>query len=76
MVKTELFRINEDGVILVQTKSTDNKMLLQVETSLEMPDPIDVGERYFDEKAFEVKYKPKFYKYIEIDKDIPVEVEE
>ena len=70
MVKCELYRIREDGVILVQSKSDENKMLLQKETGLLMPDPIDVGDRYFDEKAFEVKYKPKFYTYLETDKEI------
>lgn len=70
MVKCEFLRIREDGVFLVQSKSDENKMLLQKETGLLMPDPIDVGDRYFDEKAFEVKYKPKFYTYLETDKEI------
>ena len=75
MIECKLFRIREDGVILVQSKSTENKMLLQKETGLLMPDPIDVGDRYFDERAFEVKYKPKFYTYIETDKDLELKEE-
>ena len=74
MVECKLLRVREDGVFLVQSKSTENKMLLQKQTGLLMPDPIDVGERYFDEKAFEVKYKPKYYTYIETEEDIKEEV--
>ena len=70
MIRCELFAIREDGVILVQTKSTEGKMLLQKETGLKMPDPIDVGDKYFDEKEFEVKYRPRFYSYLETDEDI------
>lgn len=70
MIKCELLRIREDGVILVQSKSDENKMLLQKETGRLLPDPIDVGDRYFDERAFEVKYKPKLYTYIETDQEI------
>lgn len=70
MVETRFFRTREDGVILVQTVSTKGKMLLQKETGLLFPDPIDVGEKYFDEKTFEVKYKPKFYTYIETDEPV------
>lgn len=70
MVKCELLRIREDGVILVQSKSDQNKMLLQKETGLLLPDPIDVGERYFDEVAFEVKYKPTKYTYIETGQEV------
>ena len=75
MVECKLLRVREDGVFLVQSKSDENKMLLQKETGRELPDPIDVGERYFDEKAFEVKYKPKFYTYIETDKDLELKEE-
>lgn len=70
MVKCEFLRTREDGVILVQTISTEGKLLLQVETGLLFPDPIDVGEKYFDEKSFEVKYKPKFYRYVETDQPV------
>ena len=73
MIKCELFRIREDGVILVQSKSDENKMLLQKETGRELPDPIDVGDRYFDERDFEVKYKPRLYTYIETDEEIKPE---
>lgn len=70
MLKFEYFGTREDGVILVKTVSTENKMVYQKETGLLMENPIDVGERYFDEAAFEVKYKPKFYTYIESETDI------
>ena len=76
MVKCEYLETRSDGVILVKTSSTDNKMLYQKETGLLMIDPIDVGDRYFDEVAFEVKYKPKFYTYIESETDIPEENKE
>lgn len=73
MLECKLYRIREDGVILVQTTSTENKKVLQVETGLEMIDPIDVGDRYFDKVAFEVKYRPLKYTYIETDKEIEKE---
>ena len=65
MIKYTYLRTREDGVHLVQTTSDEGVYLLQVETGLKMPDPIDVAERYFDEKAFEVKYKPKYFHYLE-----------
>ena len=71
MVKCEFYRIREDGVLLVQSKSTEGKMLLQLESDLLMKDPIDVGEKYFDPVAFEVKYRPVYYTYIETDEKIP-----
>lgn len=73
MVECKLLRVREDGAFLVQSKSTENKMLLQRETGLLLPDPIDVGERYFDEVAFEVRYKPKFYTYVETEEYIKLE---
>ena len=42
-----------------------------MESDLLMKDPIDVGEKYFDPVAFEVKYRPVYYTYIETDEKIP-----
>lgn len=73
MIIYTYLRTREDGVVLVQSKSDRNVYLLQVETGRELPDPIDVGEKYFDEVAFEVKVRPTLYTYIETDKEIPSE---
>ena len=70
MIKYNFYGQREDGEFLVQTVSDEGLMLMQVETGLKMPDPIDVADRYFDEKAFEVKYKPKYFHYIETDEKI------
>lgn len=65
----------EDGEHLVQSKSDEGVMLMQIETGLKMPDPIDVADRYFDEKAFEVKYRPKYFHYLETDEKIKEQTE-
>lgn len=70
MIHYNYLRTREDGEHLVQSISDAGFYLMQMETGLLMPDPIDVAERYFDEKAFEVKYKPKYFHYIETDKKI------
>lgn len=67
-------RTREDGEHLVKTTSDQGVMLMQLETGLKMPDPIDIAERYFDEKAFEVKYRPRYFHYIETDEKIEEEV--
>lgn len=73
MLKYNFLRQREDGEFLVQTVSDKGVYLMQMETGLFMPDPIDVAIRYFDEKAFEVKYKPKYFHYIETDEEIKSE---
>ena len=66
----------DDGEHLVQTTSDEGVYLMQLETGLRMPDPIDVADRYFDEKAFEVKYKPKYFHYVETSEKIEPETTE
>ena len=73
MIHYNFIRTREDGEHLVQSVSDEGVYLLQVETGLKLPDPIDVAERYFDEKAFEVKYRPKFYHYLETGDKIETE---
>lgn len=34
MIKTDFFKIRDDGVILVRTYSTENKYIRQVETGM------------------------------------------
>ena len=76
MIKTDFFKVRNDGVILVKTYSTENKYIRQVETGLEYIEAIDVGIYKND------SYLPLHYTYEEIDKkiqveeEIPVEVEE
>lgn len=65
MIHYNYLRTRDDGVDLVRTTSDKGLYLMQLETNLLFPDPIDVAEKYFDEKTFEVKYRPKFYHYIE-----------
>ena len=76
MIIYTYLRTREDGEHLVQSKSDEGVMLMQLETGLRMPDPIDVAERYFDEKAFEVKYKPKYFRYVETSEKIEPETTE
>ena len=64
MIKTDFFKIRNDGVILVKTYSTENKYIRQVETGLEYDEAVDIGVY---EKGV---YKPKNYTYVETDKDI------
>lgn len=68
MVKTDFFKIRNDGVILVRTYSTENKYIRQVETGLEYIEAIDIGDLIGSE------YKPSKYTYEETDK--PIEEEE
>lgn len=79
MIVYTYLRTREDGEHLVQSVSDRGVYLMKMETGELLPDPIDVAERYFDEKAFEVKFKPKYYHYIETDEEIkpeaPVEPE-
>lgn len=76
MIHYNYYETREDGVHLVQSVSDQGVYLMQLETGLRMPDPIDVAERYFDEKAFEVKYKPKYYHYVETSEKIEPETPE
>ena len=76
MIIYTYLRTREDGEHLVQSKSDQGVMLMQLESGLKMPDPIDVAVRYFDEKAFEVKYKPKYFHYLETDEKIEPEKSE
>lgn len=76
MIQYNFLRQREDGEFLVQSISDEGVYLMQMETGLLMPDPIDVAERYFDEKAFEVKYKPKYFHYLETGEKIEPEAEE
>lgn len=76
MIIYTYLQTREDGEHLVQSKSDQGVMLMQIESGLRMPDPIDVADRYFDEKAFEVKYKPKYFHYLETDEKIEPEAEE
>ena len=76
MIHYNYYGTRNDGVHLVQSVSDEGLYLMQLETGLRMPDPIDVAERYFDEKAFEVKYKPKYYHYVETSEKIEPETPE
>ena len=67
MIKTEFFKIRDDGVILVKTYSTENKYIRQVETGLEYTEAIDIGEKVGED------YKPSKYTYEETDKPIDEE---
>ena len=75
MIKTEFYMKRSDNVILVKTYSTENLYIKQVETGLEYNEAIDIG-------VYENGYKPLKYTYVETDKEIqveeeiPVEVEE
>ena len=75
MIKTEFYMKRTDGVILVRTYSTENKYIRQVETGLEYIEAIDIGEKVGED------YKPSKYAYeetdkeIQVEKEIPVEVE-
>lgn len=64
MIKTEYFKIRDDGVILVKTYSTNNKYIKQLETNLEYDIAIDVG---ILENGI---YKSKNYTYEETDNEI------
>ena len=68
MIKTEFFKIRDDGVILVRTYSIENKYIRQVETGTEYTDAVDIGEKVGED------YKPTKYTYEETDK--PIEEEE
>ena len=63
--KCDYYMIRSDGVILVRTYSTTNKYLKQLETGVDDYDEaIDIGEFVNGE------YKPKYYTYIETDREI------
>ena len=64
MVKTDFFKIRNDGVILVKTYSTENFYIKQVETGIEYTEAIDIGILEND------VYKAKLYTYVETDKEI------
>ena len=68
MIKTEFFKIRDDGVILVRIYSTENKYIRQVETGTEYTEAVDIGEKVGED------YKPTKYTYEETDK--PIEEEE
>ena len=68
MIKTEFFKIRDDGVILVRTYSIENKYIRQVETGTEYTEAVDIGEKVGED------YKPTKYTYEETDK--PIEEEE
>ena len=68
MIKCDYLTTRSDGVILVNTYSTENKYIKQVETGLEYDEAIDIG-------VYENGYKPLKYTYVETDKEIQVEVE-
>ena len=73
MIIYTYLRTRDDGEHLVQSVSDRGVYLMKMETGELLPDPIDVAIRYFDEKAFEVKYKPKYFHYIETDEEIKSE---
>ena len=64
MIKTEFFKIRDDGVILVRTYSIENKYIRQVETGTEYTEAVDIGEKVGED------YKPTKYTYEETDKPI------
>ena len=68
MIKTEFFKIRDDGVILVRTYSIENKYIRQVETGTEYTEAVDIGEKVGED------YKPTKYTYEETDKEIKVDV--
>ena len=68
MIKTEFFKIRDDGVILVRTYSIENKYIRQVETGTEYTEAVDIGEKVGED------YKLTKYTYEETDK--PIEEEE
>ena len=65
MVKTDFFKIRNDGLILVRTYSTENKYIRQVETGLEYTEAVDIGLKLTDDT-----YIVKSYTYVETDKSI------
>ena len=65
MIKTDFFKIRNDGVILVKTYSTENKYIRQVETGLEYTEAVDIGLKLTDDT-----YIVKSYTYVETDKSI------
>ena len=63
MKKCEYYKTRKDGVMLVRTYS-DSGFYIQKEGTGEKYDgAIDVGEEYIENG--EIKYRPKFYSYIE-----------
>jgi hypothetical protein len=62
MIKTENYKVREDGVQLVRTYSTENKYIKKVNTDEKYEEAIDITGHQF--------------KYVETDEDIPVLKEE
>ena len=59
MIKCEFYQKTSEGIILCKTYSTENKILIQNETSEKYIEAIDIS---IEENGV---YKPKYYTYTE-----------